>query len=436
MLERLGNGKFAVPLVAAIAIACVMSLMFFPMANMEMKGLPFAVLSLDEGVEGPQGTVNAGEAIVEGMMAAADDGDSASPIAWTQVASQEELDEALENGEFYGAVVVPAGFSADQMAAKQAEAQAALAQAQALAAAQAQAQASGGAAAEAGAAASQAAEAGQASPGAAATAAAQAADAEAQVPTLKVILDNAKSPLVASQMKTGVASMFQQLGVGVEVETIHTGDAPSAEDGEAASPMAGMMSQQLTIMPLFMISMVGALILSRVLKAKPGAARAERWKSLGVQGACAIALSLAASLCAYCMLRWVAGVEAPFADFALFMWLASFCVMLLFLGAFNLSPALWAVVAVCAFAGGMACGVLPYETLPAFWQDWVYPWAPQRFIGEGLRAVLYLGEGAWNVAGGPLLAIGATGAALAVAAGLVPARKRTGASAGHAASAA
>lgn len=392
MLEKLGNGKFAVPLVAAIAIACVMSLMFFPMANMEMKGLPFAVLSLDEGVEGPQGTVNAGEGIVEGMTAAADDGDSASPIAWTQVASQEELDEALENGEFYGAVVVPAGFSADQVAAKQAEAQAALAQAQALAA--------------------------------------------AQVPTLKVILDNAKSPLVASQMKTGVASMFQQLGVGADVKTIHAGDAPSAEDGEAASPMAGMMSQQLTIMPLFMISMVGALILSRVLKAKPGAARAERWKSLGVQGACATVLSLATSLCAYCMLRWVAGVEAPFADFALFMWLASFCVMLLFLGAFNLSPALGAVVAVCAFAGGMACGVLPYETLPAFWQDWVYPWAPQRFIGEGLRAVLYLSEGAWNVAGGPLLAIGATGAALAVAAGLVPARKRTGASAEHAASAA
>ena len=40
-------------LLIGIVAACVMSVMFYPMANMEMKGLPFAVLSLDEGVETP-----------------------------------------------------------------------------------------------------------------------------------------------------------------------------------------------------------------------------------------------------------------------------------------------------------------------------------------------------------------------------------------------
>ena len=145
MFEKLGKRKFAVPLLVAVVIACVMSVMFYPMANMEMKGLPFAVLSLDEGVEGPQGTVNAGDALVENVTAAADAGDGESPIAWTQVGSQGELDEALENGEFYGALIVPEGFSAGQMAAKQAEAQAALAQAQAPAQAAA-AQGDGGAA--------------------------------------------------------------------------------------------------------------------------------------------------------------------------------------------------------------------------------------------------------------------------------------------------
>ena len=126
MFEKLGKRKFAVPLLVAVIIACVMSVMFYPMANMEMKGLPFAMLSLDEGVEGPQGTVNAGDALIENVTAAADAGDGESPIAWTQVGSQEELDEALENGEFYGALIVPEGFSAGQMAAKQAAVQAAL----------------------------------------------------------------------------------------------------------------------------------------------------------------------------------------------------------------------------------------------------------------------------------------------------------------------
>ncbi len=324
MFEKLGKRKFAVPLLVAVVIACVMSVMFYPMANMEMKGLPFAVLSLDEGVEGPQGTVNAGDALVENVTAAADAGDGESPIAWTQVGSQGELDEALENGEFYGALIVPEGFSAGQMAAKQAEAQAALAQAQApaqAAAAQGDGGAAGAAAGE-GAAAGVAAVAGFADAGQAD----QDAASNVETPSLKVVVDNAKSPLVASQMKASMASMFQQMGVDVEVETIHEGDAGSADDAAAANPMAGMMSQQLTIMPLFLMSFVGALVLSRVFKTGAGASRAERWKSLAVQAAYAVAVSLVASLCAYAMLVWVAGSGAAFGEFALFMWFAeAFC---------------------------------------------------------------------------------------------------------------
>ena len=55
MFEKLGKAKYVVPLLIGIVAACVMSVMFYPMANMEMKGLPFAVLSLDEGVQTPQG---------------------------------------------------------------------------------------------------------------------------------------------------------------------------------------------------------------------------------------------------------------------------------------------------------------------------------------------------------------------------------------------
>ena len=65
MFEKLGKAKYVVPLLIGIVAACVMSVMFYPMANMEMKGLPFAVLSLDEGVETPQGDMNVGDTLVE-----------------------------------------------------------------------------------------------------------------------------------------------------------------------------------------------------------------------------------------------------------------------------------------------------------------------------------------------------------------------------------
>ncbi|MBX9035347.1 YhgE/Pip domain-containing protein [Gordonibacter massiliensis (ex Traore et al. 2017)] len=459
MFERLGKAKYVVPLVLGIVVACVMSVMFYPMANMEMKGLPFAVLSLDEGVETPQGTMNVGETMIEGITSstATEDGEE-SPIAWTKVGSQEELDEALENGEYYGALIVPADFSAQQMAAKQAETQASLAQAQALMAAQAQAQAQAAAAAAGGAAAGgdastgdQAAAMAAAASGAAAAGGDQAAALaaagqagssdqaaalaalagqsetateaeEVEAPALKVIIDKAKSPLVASQMSTSISSMFQQMGVDVDVETIHTGSA-AGDDAASANPMSGMVSLQLAIMPLFMVSMMTGLFLSRIFKKKPGEPSAARWQSIGIQAAYAVAASLIVSLCAYCMLLWVAGIEAPMGAIVPFMWLASFCVMLLFIGAFNISTGLGALLAVIGFALGMMTGTFPFEALPAFWQDWVYPWAPQRFMSEGIRAILYLDAGAWNVGSAPLVIVGAVGAVLACIAALIPGKK-------------
>ena len=404
MFEKLGKAKYVVPLLIGIVAACVMSVMFYPMANMEMKGLPFAVLSLDEGVQTPQGDVNVGDTLVENITSAtaAEDGEE-SPIAWTKVGSQKELDEALENGEYYGAIIVPADFSAQQMAVKQAETKASLAQAQALMAAQ-----------------------GDAAQAAALAAAAQddgASEAEeVEAPALKVLIDKAKSPLVASQMGASIPSMFQQMGVDVDVETIHEGSA-SDGDGAAANPMSGMVSLQLAIMPLFMVSMMTGLFLSRIFGKKTDATSAERWKSIGIQAAYAVVASLIVSLCAFCMLLWIAGIEAPMDAIVPFMWLASFCVMLVFIGAFNISTALGGLLALVGFALGMMTGTFPFEALPAFWQDWVYPWAPQRFMSEGIRAILYLDAGAWNAGSLPLLIVGAVGAMLTCIAALVPGKK-------------
>ena len=327
MFEKLGKAKYVVPLLIGIVAACVMSVMFYPMANMEMKGLPFAVLSLDEGVETPQGDMNVGDTLVENITSAtaAEDGEE-SPIAWTKVGSQKELDEALENGEYYGAIIVPADFSA------------------------------------------------------------------------------------------------QQMGVDVDVETIPEGSA-SDGDGAAANPMSGMVSLQLAIMPLFMVSMMTGLFLSRIFGKKTDATSAERWKSIGIQAAYAVVASLIVSLCAFCMLLWIAGIEAPMDAIVPFMWLASFCVMLVFIGAFNISTALGGLLALVGFALGMMTGTFPFEALPAFWQDWVYPWAPQRFMSEGIRAILYLDAGAWNAGSLPLLIVGAVGAMLTCIAALVPGKK-------------
>lgn len=418
MFDSLGPRKYAVPLAFIILIACVMSLVFFPMVHMEPKNLSFAVLSLDEGAETPQGTMNAGETMVNAIVSGEVTQGEESPIVWTKVESQEELDAALENNEYYGALIIPSGFTAAQVAAKQAETQAAAAQAAALMAVQQDAASASADGATSSVAQGEGASADSAAASGAAVTAASDENA-AEAPAIKMVADNAKSPLAANLMQSMVGSMFSGTDVSVEVEAIHTGDAQ--DQTASTNPMGNMMSQQLTIMPTVIMSIVCALFTTRIFK-KTGDASA-RWAALGKQVAFAVALSLLVALAAFCIAALGAESSMPFAGSVLFLWMASLCVMLVFLGLFDIAVPLGALGALLVFACGMACGILPFELLPAFWQDWVFPWAPQRFMGEGIRAILYMGAGVWNAGSGPLLITGVVGAACIALAGLLPAKK-------------
>jgi len=54
--------------------------------------------------------------------------------------------------------------------------------------------------------------------------------------------------------------------------------------------------------------------------------------------------------------------------------------------------------------------------------EWIAPWSPQHFTGDGLRDILYRGAGFMPMGTGGLLAIGGVGLALLVASGFLPNR--------------
>jgi hypothetical protein len=412
MLEKLGNKKIIAPFIIVVVIGCFFALIFYPNVSMTPKDLPFAILNLDEGAETPQGSVNAGEAIIENITSMeSSETDSKMPVIWTEISSQAELDEALENNEYYGALIIPADFTQSQVAFQMAS--------------------------------------GAASPISAAdivallpkgvtlpdnfdsadpttypegldpsvvakimqdAASSDVADTstatnteEVAATSLQLIIDNAKSPMVASLMQSSMVSIFDEAAIDVEVTVIHNGN------GESGSMMSVMMSQQIAIMPLFLMSVIGAALTFLILRPSKSSTRSERWKSIGLQSIFAAGVSLLAGLTTYCILTWVVGVDIPVVGSILFLWLASFCVMLMFLGAFNIAFGIGVLLILIVMGCGMATGMLPYEVLPAFWQDWVYPWAPQRFIGGGLRDIMFMGTGAWNNGSGPLLISGMIG---------------------------
>lgn len=212
MFEKLGKKKFAVPFVVPVLLIRLFALMFYPMANMELKHMPFAVVCLDEGADLPTGSVNAGQQMKD-----------------------QAADAALE-----------------QMLAQAGGSQAAQAQAAGdVSAAQAAAAAQAGSGSEA----AQQAQARQAQMQAEQQLLAAADGVSEEDFTLHVYLDKAKSPLIAQQLQSSMASMFAQRGIAADVQVVNDGGLESS--GPA---MGSMLSQQLSILPPIMCSFIVALV--------------------------------------------------------------------------------------------------------------------------------------------------------------------------------
>lgn len=653
MIEKLGKRKYVLPLGIIIAVACIFSLIFYPMANMEMKNLPFAIVCLDEGVETSEGDVNLGDLVVNKITESTAEEGEESPIQWTRLSSQEELDQAMNNNEFYGAMVIPRDFSQRQynalvetmqtqidemqanvtdslpfgsstssglslpsmtagvgaaaggttqlsdesqkmIAAAQAAVagakknaqgaaanfqkdQATLVQSQkqleavkaqaeqlqaniqtskdecakleteletlkanpspsdaeqarineltsqiaqittSIAAAQkqydeaaaqitqlsqavekaqqnastsqqnlvtAQSNAKTAAANAMGVQKTAVAGSALAAQGkmlASAmstikeklsslgdldlsekfadmgeTAAAKAfvniadqlkesadsteeTDEEDAGVGILVFLDMAKSPLVANQMQASLKAMFAETGMQADVVNIHDGTSEGAtiasaeqalksssaeEDETPANPMGTMMSQQLLLIPTVMLSLIIGLILTRVARLKEPEVKKERARQLAKQVVLALVFSFIIALTAYAMFAFVAGGEADFWSLVLFAWIVSFALMLLVGGLANIAFGLAVLAVVCIVAFGMMTGVLPLQALPAFWQDWVFPWAPQHYVGDGLRSILYLGTGFWNEQSQGFAWVALAGFVLSLLSLALPSRKK------------
>ena len=653
MIEKLGKRKYVLPLGIIIAVACIFSLIFYPMANMEMKNLPFAIVCLDEGVETSEGDVNLGDLVVNKITESTAEEGEESPIQWTRLSSQEELDQAMNDNEFYGAMVIPRDFSQrqynalvetmqsqiDEMQANVtdslpfgsstssglslpsmtagvgaaaggttqlsdesqkmiAAAQAAVAEAKknaqgatanfqkdqatlvqsqkqleavkaqaeqlqaniqtskdecakleteletlkanpspsdteqarineltsqiaqlttSIAAAQKQydeaaaqitqlsqtvekaqqnastsqqnlvtAQSNAKTAAANAMGVQKTAVAGSAL-------AAQGKMLASAMSTIKeklsslgdldlsekfadmvetaaanefvniadqlkesadsteetdeedagvgilVFLDVAKSPLVANQMQASLKAMFAETGMQADIVNIHDGTSEGAtiasaeqalksssaeEDETPANPMGTMMSQQLLLIPTVMLSLIVGLILTRVARLKESEVKKECVRQLAKQFVLALVFSFIIALTAYAMFAFVAGGEADFWFLVLFAWIVSFALMLLVGGLANIAFGLAVLAVVCIVAFGMMTGVLPLQAMPAFWQDWVFPWAPQHYVGDGLRSILYLGTGFWNEQSQGFAWVALTGFVLSLLSLALPSRKK------------
>lgn len=407
MPKQLKSPKVLAPLGVICVLLTLWGCMFYPMLHVTPKNIPFAILSLDRGAKTAAGTVNAGKMMVQKITSATSASGGDSPIAWTEFKTRSALDKAMNDNDYYAAVVISKDFTAKQVAAKQAQTQAIAkqvqAQMEASMKAQAQAQAQGvspNATAQNGASAASPSAGTSSQAPSSPSALAQPTTAAKGMPTVTIITNGAKNPTVTQNITASITSTLKQAGVNVKTSAVHDYDLGNAS--------GAAMLAQLTVAPTILMSAVCTLIMYLMTRPRRGASRKERLITVGVQVCYAAVLSLCVAGATCFLLTVVGGMTIPVGVVLPYLWICSFCLMLLALGMATIALPL-AALAILTVMFTMSTGYTAFEVLPAFWQDWIYPWTPARYIADGIRSIVFLGQGAFNSTLVPLAVCAAIG---------------------------
>jgi hypothetical protein len=361
-IQALGQRAYVIPLGIALIIFCVLGTAITPMLRMAPAEMPVAVVNLDEGAQLPTGnTVVAGDLVVQGLSTAA--ANAANPDGKAPMAWTELSSRAdLDTALAAGEYYGAVVIPADFTTTRLAE---------------------------------------------------STTDSK---PTVELVVNTVKSPIFANTLQTSIGTALAQQGIEVKVTSI-------GQVADGANPLAGILGVQMIVMPLFIMSLVMAIVVALIGRVRAEASRVGRAKSVMIQLGFAVVASLVVATLSYGVVSWLGGLQTP-ATAIWFLWLASLSIMLVGIGLCNLALPVGAIVMIGVFALGMSTAVLPPEMLPSLWANWVVPWAPQVAIGDGLRNIIFMSGSAFEVGLGRLVAWGSVGLVALLLAVIIPTRSR------------
>lgn len=191
-------------------------------------------------------------------------------------------------------------------------------------------------------------------------------------------MEQGEIPIQASQVST--------LGAPIQAETIIV----NAVGDLGAAPTAFFQ-------PLWFASILGAVLLYFAQRETTFNSRQEKTKFHVIQSSIAIIYAFFAGYFVTWSTTWILGFSFEnFNQVALFSSLA--CLAFLFLifatTAWLRVPSL--VVYILLMFFGLPLIQLAPEMLPAFYQDYILPWLPMKFLINGLKDILYFGQGVFN----------------------------------------
>ncbi|MEK5332940.1 YhgE/Pip domain-containing protein [Lysinibacillus sp. FSL W8-0992] len=359
--------------ILALVVIFVFSLTLFPSVQAKPKNLPIAIVNEDQGVDIPnQPHVNLGESIIEMIQNSVEAGKDEEPaVKWVIVKSNEDVQKGLDEQKYYAALVFPKDFSAKQASLQ---------------------------------------------------------TAEPTLPEVHIYINqgmNMAASTIAGQVVNGVVDNinnnvrtqlfagFSSHGGTLTVEQASNLVTPISKTitnvNETGDHSANGNAPISLFQPLWMAIMVSAAI---VYLAISKIAITTRKEKLSVMIGQIIIGAMVAFVVGF-GLTWIVdgmvGIEIPsYMDTTLFLTITSFSFFLLITAVISwLGIRGIAIFALMLFFGGPLLALAP-EMMSSFYQNWIYPWLPMRFMVEGLRELFFFDKGfSWNNAVSALVWIGA-----------------------------
>ncbi|MET3193730.1 ABC transporter permease [Gottfriedia sp. OAE603] len=340
--------------IIVLVVVVIFSLTLASSVNPTPKNLPIAIVNEDEGITVPtKDEINLGKIMVSKINEVTNS-QKESAVNWIQVSSEDKVRKSLDDKKFYAALILPKDLSQKQATLK---------------------------------------------------------TANPSPIEIKVLLNqgmNANASTMAGQILNNVVN---QLSMNIRTEVLSelekNNTLISAKQASVlASPILNKMENVneigthtangnapvILITPLWMSSLIGAVIIFLGKKKTNMTTSVNKLKVILEQVALAIILAFVAGFGITLMADWIGFTIPNFIDTALYLTIAYFSFHILISAVMS-----WVgfggvgLFALIFFFAGSIIGMAP-ELLPKFTHDWIYSWVPMRFGADGLREIFYFGK--------------------------------------------
>lgn len=342
-------GKIIGILLAAVSV--IMSIFMstqIPVVNPKITDLPLAIVNQDKN--------ETTTAMVEKLKQNSTLSDKLS-VKWVEVDSKDEAIEKMNNGEYYGALVIPENYTKSL---------------------------------------------------------ATLATPNPQFPEYTVVVNQGKNSQVSTQVTQLLTQIANKSGDAVSTQIIKRAEAanqplPAKVVENLMNPVkvnvenintTGDFSSAPGVFfsPIWISSLLGSILLFYFGRKESNSVKGkalQRTIEIGIIGL----VSIVGGLLAPQLVEWILGVSVDnYSVTATFLGISIFAFMLLIFGTLSILGIAGVPIFVLLLFFGLPLLQLAPEMLNGFYTKWVTPWLPMRMFYDGVKNILFFGQGSWNEA--------------------------------------